>query len=162
NHVFDTTPAGGSGASNAPAHDSFTYTLAGGGTATVSVTVNGIDNNDVLLGTPGADNLSAGTGNDFIDGLAGADIMAGGGGNDVYGVDNAGDVVLESVGGGSDTIYVSVNYALAGGSEIEVLGARDNMLTTALNLTGNEFANTIFGNNGANVIDGGTGADVMV
>ena len=34
-------------------------------------------------------------------------------------------------------------------------------LTTAINLTGNEFGNAILGNNGANILDGKGGADVM-
>ena len=33
--------------------------------------------------------------------------MIGGAGNDLYYVDNAGDVVIENVGEGSDTVYAS-------------------------------------------------------
>ncbi|HEV7658558.1 MAG TPA: Ig-like domain-containing protein, partial [Allosphingosinicella sp.] len=104
NHAFDATPTASSGASNTPALDSFTYTLAGGGTATVSIVLAGLDTNDVLFGT------------------AGADILAGGTGNDTYFVDAA-DTVVENLGAGFDAIYTGVSYALAAGVEVEWLSA---------------------------------------
>jgi uncharacterized protein (DUF2141 family) len=107
----------------------------------------------VILGSNGAN---------FIDGGAGVDIMVGYAGNDVYGVDNSADLVFEDAGGGTDTVYATASYTLAAGSSVEQLAARDNGATTALNFTGNEFANTILGNNGANVIDGKGGNDILV
>ena len=61
--------------------------------------------------------------------------MAGGAGNDTYFVDNAGDVVNEAVGQGTDTVMASVNYSLTAGSEIEFLRGTG---TSGLSLTGNE------------------------
>ncbi|MEI9888379.1 MAG: VCBS domain-containing protein [Rhizomicrobium sp.] len=66
NHAFDALPAAGSGASNTVGHDSFTYTLAGGSTATVSIAVNGVDSDDTLQGTSGNDNFDGGIGDDTV------------------------------------------------------------------------------------------------
>ncbi|RWC37265.1 MAG: calcium-binding protein, partial [Mesorhizobium sp.] len=106
---------------------------------------------DTLYGTSGADVLQA----------TGAHTMIGYGGNDTYYVDNAADKVTEAAGGGTDKVLASLSYALAAGSQIEVLATRSPSGTTAINLTGNEFAQTIQGNAGANVINGGGGADTM-
>src|SRR5262245_21475610 len=97
---------------------------------------------------------------DFYDnvlsGMEGADTMIGGGGNDAYFVDNAGDVVTETAGGGTDTIYSTINYILP--AEVEVLA----LLGSAdLQGFGNSATNIISGNSGSNTIDGGVGVDVM-
>ena len=55
--------------------------------------------NDLLTGGIGNDLLTGGAGSDRLDGGAGADNMRGGAGNDVYVVDNAGDIVNESLCG---------------------------------------------------------------
>ena len=159
---FDATPVTGSGASNTPAHDSFNYTLSGGGSATVSVSISGIDGNDTLLGTAGADTLSSGVGNDILNGLGGNDTMLGGQGDDRYFVDQSGDMALEASGEGYDRVLASVSYVLAAGSEIEKLTTSDNFATTPIDLTGNELGQYLFGNAGANSLDGAGGADVMV
>ena len=48
NHMFDYLPTPGSGASNLTITDTFSYAITGGDTATVTVTVSGVDTNDVL------------------------------------------------------------------------------------------------------------------
>ena len=82
NHTFDYLPAPGSGASNRTINDTFSYAITGGDTATVTVTVSGVDSNDVLYDSTGIDSLAGG-------------IL-----NDVYYVHNTGDVVTEAANAG--------------------------------------------------------------
>ncbi|MGE3481413.1 MAG: calcium-binding protein [Gammaproteobacteria bacterium] len=113
-----------------------------------------------LDGGAGNDTLIGGAGNDTLIGGPGNDTMAGGLGNDIYLVDSAGDVVTEAAGGGTDTVFTSVNYALSPGSAVESL--RANAGSTGLTLTGNELANIIFGNTGGDRITGGGGSDLLL
>ena len=68
--------------------------------------------------------------------------MTGGSGNDIYLRRNAGDQVIEATGGGTDTVYASVDYTLAAGQEVENLRVNGS---EGLTLNGNEFANTLIG-----------------
>jgi phospholipase/lecithinase/hemolysin len=90
--------------------------------------------------------------------VAGAAMEAG----NSYTVNNSSTLVIEGAGGvGSDTVLASVSYALTPGSEIEVLRTTNDHGKGSINLTGNEFAQTIVGNSGANVIEGKAGADTL-
>ena len=85
--------------------------------------------------------------------------MSGGAGNDTYLVDNALDKVFEAVGGGTDNVFASVNYALQAGQEVEAL--RANAGATGLILTGNEFNNLLVGLTGNDTLNGGDGNDTL-
>src|SRR6202008_1836566 len=71
------------------------------------------------------------------------------------------DTVAEAVGEGSDRVSAGVSYDLAGGAEVELLVTQDFAGTGAINLTGNEFAQTIQGNEGANTLSGLGDNDVL-
>jgi len=155
NHAFDTLTAT-TGATNSTATDSFTYSLAGGSSATVTITIQGSNSSVPAIGSAGDDTLYGSGGNDRIDGGMGADKMFGGAGDDTYVVDNAGDQVTENPNAGTDTVESSVTYILS--ANVENLTLTGN---TAINGTGNAFDNIIHGNSAANMLDGGAGADTM-
>ena len=79
-----------------------------------------------------------------------------------YTVTNASTIVIEGAGWiGRDVVLASVNYALNAGSAIEELRTTNDRGKGAINLTGNDFDQTIVGNAGSNVIDGRGGADTL-
>ncbi|MFS8148969.1 calcium-binding protein, partial [Rhizobium sp. BR 249] len=69
-----------------------------------------------------ANAIVGGTGNDLLDGGAGADSLRGGAGNDIYVVDNAGDVIVEAAGGGTDELRTVLSaYSIATLTNVENL-----------------------------------------
>jgi Ca2+-binding RTX toxin-like protein len=139
------------------------------GTQAINLSGNEIDNiiqgnqgNNIVAGGGGADVLLGFGGDDNLDGGSGADILNGGFGDDIYFVDTIDDIILENNGEGRDIIYASANYILRSGVSIEFLIADPQSSTAAINLSGNEFANTILGNAGANILFGGGGNDTIL
>ncbi|ALC16895.1 hypothetical protein DSOUD_2128 [Desulfuromonas soudanensis] len=134
---------------------------------TGSSSINGIGNdldnviignagNNTLSGLDGNDTLTGNSGNDVLNGGSGADTMAGGAGNDTYVVDAEGDVVIEAVNAGTDTVQSSIDYTLTNNVEnLTLTGSAD------INGTGNSLNNLITGNSGANILDGGSGVDTL-
>jgi Ca2+-binding RTX toxin-like protein len=106
-------------------------------------------------------NAINGTGNELDNVLNGllnlaGNTLAGGAGNDTY-VIGSGDAVVETVGGGIDTVQTGVTHTL--GANVENL-----MLTgtSAVNGTGNGLNNVLIGNNANNVLNGGNGNDTLI
>lgn len=101
--------------------------------------------------------LTGNSASNVLDGGAGDDIMQGGQGNDTYYVNSSADQVIELASEGTDTVYSSVSYSLAGQS-IENIS-----LTGVLNInaTGNTQNNNMLGNSASNLLTGGSGNDVL-
>lgn len=111
---------------------------------------------DRLVGNGLSNELQGRAGSDTLDGGAGADVLIGGAGNDTYYIDGF-DTLVEAAGGGVDTAYASVSYAL-GDSEVETLVA---LGSTAISLTGTGSANRLHGNSGTNTLKGQAGHDTI-
>ena len=99
--------------------------------------------------------LQGNAGNNILDGDAGADAMFGGAGSDIYFVDDAGDVAIENLNEGNDTVFSTANLRLSANVEALVLQG------VHLQGAGNSLVNTIHGNAGNNILDGDAGADAM-
>lgn len=100
-----------------------------------------------------------GTGNSLdntLQGNSAVNTLTGGTGNDTYIVADAGDILVEYSGEGTDTISSSITWTLAANFEnLALAGSSD------IDGTGNSVVNIISGNSGDNVLDGGAGADIM-
>jgi len=130
------------------------------GSAAINGTGNALDN--VIIGNAGNNILTGLGGNDTLNGGTGADTMFGGTGNDTYVVDNAGDVVNETGGDGTDLVQSSVNFSLA--DPVHAIGNIENLTLTGtgwINGTGNALDNVIIGNAGNNILVGLAGADTL-
>ena len=155
----------------------FTDTFARASTVHIYA-VNSTGSDYTFMGTSGNDTLPNGGqsnagnesfyglgGNDRLIGGTGADNMRGGAGNDVYLVDNAGDIVNESLAGsnGTDAVWSTRSFSLA--NTARVMGAVENLTlqgSAGLSGTGNALNNVITGNSGANLLTGGAGNDRLI
>jgi Ca2+-binding RTX toxin-like protein len=117
---------------------------------------------ELLAGLPpdGNDSINGTAGNDRLDGFDGIDTLAGGAGDDTYVIRNAGTVVVERAGAGTDTAevaYAGKAWQLAG--FVENGRAVEGRL--GVNIDGNALDNRLTGNAGANVLTGGAGNDTL-
>lgn len=146
-----------------------------------SDTLNGGDGADALYGEDGDDTLIGGSdfatdilvggaGNDILrgdSGLGDYDRMDGGSGDDSYYVDTPNDLTFEAVGGGTDTVYATINgagYYLNANVENLVLGGNTPFgVGNELNnrITGSASANWLLGGAGNDILNGGAGNDVL-
>jgi len=114
-----------------------------------SIAINGTGNNlnNVITGNSASNTLNGG---------AGADNLIGGAGDDTYVVDNAGDVVTENAGEGTDLVKSRVTTTLAANVENLTLTG-----TGAVNGTGTALDNELKGNSAANSLTGAAGHDTL-
>ncbi|MBC7986552.1 MAG: tandem-95 repeat protein [Sphingomonadaceae bacterium] len=172
NGAFDATPDAASGASNASPTDSFTYTVGGVSTATVTITVNGLDSRDFALGTAGADSIDAGLLGDWIVGLQGSDTLFGNTGSDTLIGGSGGDSLIG--GGGSDwAAYrmagAAITADLAAGTISSVSTGADtvtgieNVIGTgnADGIAGDGLDNELWGRDGDDTLAGRAGRDTL-
>jgi hypothetical protein len=120
-------------------------------------TLTGTNGADIILGLGGNDTLHGLGGADVMNGGSDADTMSGGAGDDTYYVDHIGDRTNEIANEGTDRVFSSVNFSLAGTfiERLELTGV------SPLSATGNSQGNTLIGNSGVNVLNGLGGADVL-
>lgn len=114
------------------------------------------DANTRATGNARNNQITGNTGSNIIDGDLGTDRMIGGLGDDGYFVDSGGDVVVELLGEGDDTIYSTVSYTAS--ANVETLVLIGGASATA---TGNELANVLYGNSNNNSLTGLDGNDVL-
>jgi serralysin len=152
----------GAGAGTDRIFASVTYVLgAGVQVETLSTTNNAGTDAINLTGNALVNSLTGNAGNNSLNGSGGADTLFGLGGDDFYFVDNAADAVFEGAGLGTDRVFASVSYTLAASMHVETMSTTDSAGVNAINLTGNELANSLIGNAGSNVLDGKGGNDTL-
>jgi len=114
----------------------------------------GTSGDSILMGYEGEDTLNGGSGNDLINGGSGADRLIGGGGDDIFIVDDIGDIVIEEINEGIDTVFSFINYSLP--LNVENLTLSGN---NSINAIGNNLNNILRGNSSSNTLSGGLGDD---
>lgn len=110
-----------------------------------------------LTGNLLANRITGNLGDDTLNGLGGQDTLVGGAGDDLYIVDNAGVVVSETIGKGTDTVWTAL-------AEYHLSYNVENLVSKgwATLLYGNVPANRITGDNGSDELYGGRGNDTLV
>ena len=102
--------------------------------------------------------ITGNNGNNILTGTLGYnDTLMGGLGNDTYVINNAGDMVTEALGAGTDLIQSTISFTAFDHVENLTLTGISN-----INATGNSLNNTLTGNSGNNTLDGDLGNDTMV
>ena len=136
--------------------DSVLVNLSGGFTLGNSVENGILGTGDQLTGNTLTNSLFGNSLNNTLNGGTGNDTLVGFGGDDYYLVDSVSDLVIESLGGGLDSVFSTItNATLADQVEWMILGG------TIAGGTGNSLDNTLLGNASNNSLDGGTGADSL-
>ena len=130
-----------------------TVTFSDGGEVTLAsqigptITINGTDHNDVVVGTAGDDGIDAGSGNDTAYGNAGNDLIRAGIGDDSVTGDEGADAIFG--GSGADYLY-------GGEGDDTVNGEEGNDV-----VVGDAGNDTLAGGKGNDILNGGVGADQL-
>ncbi len=161
------------------AHDNV---LKGNGASNTLNAGNGSDGlfggagDDALYGQAGNDVLYGEAGNDTLDGGEGIDAMHGGVDNDLYYVDDVGDLVVEGVDSGIDSVNTTLsdyvlpehveNLIMNGKAEVNTASgnALDNYIETTwldAHVKGLDGNDTIVSYDGNDTLDGGLGYDIL-
>ena len=112
--------------------------------------------NLVLTGATAINGIGDGS-NNTLTGNSAINTLTGGAGDDTY-IANSNDVIVELIGGGNDTLIVTVTGTFVIPAFIENVIFQG---AGAANATGNNEVNTLQGNTGNNTLDGGGGADLL-
>ena len=130
---------------------------------TGSVTLQGGDNNDVLIGGDGDDSLSGDAGNDTLSGNGGTNKLNGG--SDIDQVFESGNVDFAFLsptqlsGLGTDDLIAIETAKLVGGDSDNTLDAR--LFAGKSTLQGGDGADALIGGTNADALEGGSGDDVL-
>jgi Ca2+-binding RTX toxin-like protein len=109
--------------------------------------IGGTDGDDLILGTPCADDIAAGAGDDNVDARGGDDLVDAGSGNDHVIAGDGADTVL---GGPGDDVV----FAGAGADRVSGGAGHDRLFGEA----GDDL---LFGEAGDDLLDGGEGRDIL-
>ncbi|MCZ8276832.1 MAG: FG-GAP-like repeat-containing protein [Acetobacteraceae bacterium] len=154
NNVYDIIVTASDGTLSSSQNVAITVTDVSG------ATLNGTAGPDALTVGVGAENarLSGLGGNDTLTGGAGRDTLDGGGGNDVFVMSDTLDLIIETAGGGADTIITSVSMTMPDHVETLQIAAGISGIT----ITGGAGNDMLIGNGLANGFNGGAGDDVIL
>jgi len=114
-------------------------------------------------GNARANVITGNSGNNVLDGGGDSaiDTLIGGAGNDTYVLRDTLDQIVETVGGGTDTIETTrTTFSLANYANVENLAYSGT--GTEMVFTGNSGNNSITGSSGTDSLDGGAGVDTLV
>lgn len=145
----------------------FAFNFSGSGNLTgndLANTLTGNSGANILDGGMGNDTLIGGDGNDTLIGGDGTDSLAGGNGNDIYDI-AAGDVISETLTGGTDAIRSATITSLAAYANVEGLLYSGTSAVTLAGTAGADWRgggsgnDTLTGLAGNDTLSGGAGAD---
>jgi Ca2+-binding RTX toxin-like protein len=124
------------------------------GNAEINGSGNTLDN--FITGNSARNTLWGSDGDDVLDGAANADLMIGGRGDDFFIVESSGDLAVDHLNEGIDTVLSAVTYTLGNNLENLVLTG-----SAAIDGTGNQLDNILIGNSARNRLTGREGNDTL-